>query len=249
LTGNIGLVQISGVSDLARLREMAEKQIFSISEKFKQQLRTIFVQQNLPESDAYILERIGKASEWFQDKFSLIFDDLMQKFHMETDNKELGKKTHNALNDLKQEIHVKLAGIKSCEKRFSPPQYLRTISKAEVDFIPGKIKKSQTPVYSESDIEHPELFRRLKDWRSRKAGEQGLAHYQILHQRVLIQIVVNLPGNRTDLKRIKGVGKKTFKKYGQDILALVAGYRQKRGIDREKLPDVADDAGKNTSSE
>jgi superfamily II DNA helicase RecQ len=52
----------------------------------------------------------------------------------------------------------------------------------------------------------------------------------------LIQIAVNLPGNRTDLKKIKGVGKKTFKKYGQDILALVAGYRQKRGIDREKLP-------------
>jgi hypothetical protein len=236
LAGNIGLVQISGVSDMVRLREMAEKQIFSVSEKFKQQLRTIFVQQGQPESDAYILERISKASEWFQDKFSLVFDDLVQKFHMETDNKDLGKKIDNALNDLKQEIHVKLAGIKSCEKRFYPPHYLRTISKAEVDFIPGKGKKPRAPVYSESDIEHPELFRNLKDWRSRKAKEQGLSHSQILHQRVLIQIAVNLPGNRTDLKKIKGVGKKTFKKYGQDILALVAGYRQKRGIDREKLP-------------
>jgi hypothetical protein len=249
LTGNIGLVQISGVSDMVRLREMAEKHIFTVSEKFKQQLQTIFVQQGLPESDAYILERIGKASEWFQDKFSLIFDDLVQKFQMETDNKELGKKIGNAQNNLKQEILVKLAGIKSCEKRFSPPHYLRSISKAEVDFIPEKGKKSQPPVYSESDIKHPELFRHLKDWRSRKAKEQGLAHFQILHQRVLIQIVVNLPGNRTDLKRITGVGKKTFKKYGQDILALVADYRQKRGIDREKLPDVEDDAGKNTSSE
>jgi superfamily II DNA helicase RecQ len=178
------------------------------------------------------LERIGKASAWFQDKFSLIFDDLVQKFQMETDNKELGKKIGNALNNLKQEIFVKLAGIKSCEKGFSPPHYLRAISKAEVEFLPGKEKKYQTPDYSESDIEHPQLFQRLKDWRSRMAKDRGLAHFQILHQRVLIQIVVNLPDNRTDLKKIKGVGKKTLEKYGKDILALVAGYRKKHGIDK-----------------
>jgi hypothetical protein len=230
LAGNSGLVQISGVSNMVRLREMAEKQIFTVSEKFKQQLRTIFIKQSLPESDAHILERIGKASDWFQDKFSLIFDDLVQKFQMETDNKELGKKLGNALNNLKQEILVKLAGIKSCQKGFSAPHYLRAISKAEVDFIPEKGKKSQPPVYSESDIEHPVLFRRLKEWRSRKAKQQGLAQFQILHQQVLIQIVVSLPDNRRDLKKIKGVGKKTLEKYGQDILALVAGYRKKHGV-------------------
>jgi GTPase SAR1 family protein len=224
LAGNSGLIQISGVSDMVRLLEMAEKQIFTVSEKFNQQLRTIFEKKSLPESDAYILDRIGKASGWFQDKFFFNFNDLVQKLQMETDNKELGKKIGNALNNLKQEILVKLAGIKSCEKGFSPPHYLRAISKAEVDFIPEKGKKSQTPLYRESDIEHPELFRHLMDWRSRKAKEQGLAHFQILHQRVLIQIVVNLPDNRTDLKKIKGVGKKTLKKYGEDILALVTGY-------------------------
>ncbi len=248
LAGNTRLVQISGVSDLVRLRELADKQIFVVSEKFKQQLRTIFLQQSLPESDVYILERIGKASQWFQDNFSLIFDDLVQNFQMETDNKELRKKTDNALNNLKQEILLKLAGIKSCEKGFSPPRYLRSISKAEVAFIPEKRKKSQTPVYSETDIEHPELFRHLKDWRSRMAKKQGLAHFQILHQRVLIQIVVNLPDNRTHLKKIKGVGKKTLEKYGDDILALVAGYRKKHGIDRVKLPDAKNKVGKNTSS-
>jgi len=234
LAGNSGRVQISGVSDMVRLREMAEKQIFTVSEKFKQQLQTIFINQGLPESDAYILERIGKASEWFQDKFSLIFDDLVQKFQMETDNKEIGKKIGNALNNLKQEIFVKLAGIKSCDKGFSPPHYLRSISKAEVDFNPESGKKSHPPDYSESDIEHPELFRHLKDWRSRMAREKGLPPFQILHQRALIQIAVNLPDNRMHLKNIKGVGKKTLENYGEDILALVADYRQKHGMDGVK---------------
>jgi hypothetical protein len=227
LAGNAGLVQISGVPDVVGLRESAEKQIFAVSEKFKQQLRTIFEQQRLPESDAYILERVNKASKWFQNKFSMIFDDLLQNFQMETDNKEIAKKIGNALNNLKQEILVKQAGITSCEKGFSPPRYLRAISNTELTYIPEKEKKSQAPVYNESDIEHPELFRQLKDWRSRMAKERGLAHYQILHQRVLIQIAVNLPDNRARLKKINGVGKKTLEKYGDDILALVADYRNK----------------------
>ena len=249
LAGNSGLVQISGVSDMVGLREMAEKQIFTVSEKFKQQLQTIFIRQSLPESDAYILERIGKASEWFQDKFSLIFDDLVQKFQMETDNKEIGKKISNALNNLRQEIFVKLAGIKSCEKGFSPPHYLRSISMAEIAVIPEKVKKPHPPDYSESDIEHPALFGQLKDWRSRMAKEKGLPHFQILHQRALIQIAVNLPDSITHLKKIKGVGKKTLENYGEDLLALVADYRQKHVIDGVKLPVVKDDPGKNTSSE
>jgi PIF1-like helicase/HRDC domain len=244
VAGNRDLVQVSGVSDMARLREMAEKHIFTVSQKFKQQLQTLFVQQNLPESDGYILERIAKASVWFQDKFSVIFDDLVQNCRIETDNKELGKKIANALNNLKQEIQLKFAGIQSCEKGFSPPRYLRAISKAQIDFSPEKGKKIQSPDYSESDIEHPRLFQRLKDWRSRMAKEQDLAHFQILHQRVLIQIVVSLPENKTDLKKIKGVGKKTIEKYGKDILALVTGYRKSHGIDSVKLPDVKNGPGK-----
>jgi uncharacterized protein YpbB len=81
------------------------------------------------------------------------------------------------------------------------------------------------------------------------AREQGLAQFQILHQQVLIQIVVNLPGNRTDLKKIKGVGKKTLEKYGQYILALVAGYRKNHDINRVKRPDATVDSGKSTSPE
>jgi len=92
------------------------------------------------------------------------------------------------------------------------------------------------------------LFRQLKDWRSRTAKEQGLAHFQILHQRVMIQIAVNLPGNKTHLKKINGVGKKTLEKYGTDILALVADYRKKHGIERVKLPEDKNDSGEKTAS-
>ncbi|MBL0712376.1 MAG: helix-turn-helix domain-containing protein [Desulfosarcina sp.] len=246
LLGNAGVVQLSGVTDLRQLEKMAAEEIFVVSRNFKRQLDTIFAGGDLPESNAHILERIGKASTWFRDKFSFIFEESMQKLHVDTDNTELRKKIGNALNNLKKEIAIKLAGVHSCEKGFSPSRYLRAVSAAEIDFRPHKEKKPSPPAYSESDVDHPELFQNLKDWRSRMAEGKKVAHFQILHQRVLIQIAVCLPDNTSDLKKIKGVGQKTVENYGQELVALVCAYRQKHGIDRVLLPEPKNPAGEGT---
>ena len=236
LLGNASVVQVSGIEDVHQLKVRAEKDIFIVSENFKRQLCTIFADGGLPESDAVILERISKASVWFQEKFTEIFKESVQKLRVETDNAELRKKIWNALNNLKKEIAVKIAGIQSCEKGFTPSRFLHTVSAAEIDFTPEKEKKRRTPAYTESDVAHPELFQILKDWRSRKAGEEGIAHFQILHQQVLLQIVVCLPDNAADLKKIHGVGKKTIEKYGEELVKLVLTYRKKYGIDEIILP-------------
>ncbi len=237
LLSNASVVHVSGGADIRRLEKMATEDIFVISDNFKRQLRTIFADGGLPESDAVVLERITKASTWFQEKFAVIFEESVQKMHVETDNRELLKKIGNALNNLKQEIAVKVAGVQSCEKRFSPSSYLRAVSVAEIDFTPAKEKKKQTPEYTGSDVDHPELFKTLKEWRSRKAREEEVAHFQILHQRVLIQIVVYLPDNVADLGKIKGVGKKTIEKYGDELVAQVLAYRKKQGIVKVVLPE------------
>ena len=247
LLGNASRVQVSGAPDIGQLQEMAEERIFMVSEKFRQQLNAIFPEGGLPDSDAHVLERIQKASAWFQDKFPLIFDDLSRKMHVATDNKELEKKIGDALNNIRQEISVTLAGIESCKNGFSPSKYLRSISKAEIEFVPETGKKSQEPVYSESDIQYPELFQELRDWRSRKAKENEIPHFQVLHQRVLIQIVMNLPDRAEDLKKIRGVGKKTFEKYGEELLSMVGSYREKHGITQALLPNPKETLEKGAS--
>ena len=230
LSGNTGLVQISGITDMNRILESAHEHIFIISEKFKQQLRSCFPEKSPPVPDAYIQERTRKASHWFRNKFSLIFDDLMEKLIVETDNKALGKKIKNAVNNLKKEIIVKLAGIKSCQNEFLPSAYLRAVSKAEIEFTPGKPDKSPAPSYEASDIEHPELFNLLREWRLNLSKERGVPAFQILHQKVLIHIVVSLPDTTGDLEKIKGVGPKTLANYGGDIVAMVVAYKKKHDI-------------------
>ncbi len=237
LIGNAGVIQVSGVADIRHLEKMAAEDIFVVGDKFNNQLRTIFTDSDLPGSNPHILERISKASKWFQEKLAFIFGDSVQKMHIDTDNSELRKKITNTLNNIKTEVAVKLAGVQCCEKGFSPSSYLRAVSSAEIDFLPQKGKKTQPPAYTEADVIHPELFQSLKEWRSRKAEEKEVAHFQILHQRVLIQIVVCLPDNTIDLGKIKGVGKKTVEKYGEDLVALVSSYRQKHRIEKVALPD------------
>jgi superfamily II DNA helicase RecQ len=239
LRENAKLVRVSGVQDMTRLQETSREQIFTVSEKFKQQLHSLFTAQTLPESDAHIQERAGKASQWFRDKFSLIFNEPVQNLRVETDNKELGKRISNSLNHLKSELAVKLAGIISCENGFSPSRYLRSLSKAGTDFAPQKEKKPPEPSYSRSDIEHEELFDLLKVWRSKKAKEKNLAHFQILHQQVLIRIAVTLPDNLADLEKINGIGKKILEKYGTELLEMVTAYRKANGIEKVTPPDIS----------
>ncbi len=238
LVSNDRVVRISGIENIRGLEKISTKDIFVVSENFKQQLRTIFTDEGLPESDAVILERIGKASIWFKEKFAAIFEESVPKLHVETDNTELRRKIDNALSNLKKEIAVKVAGIKCCEKGFSPSSFLRTVSAAEIDFTPEKGKKRRPPAYTESDIAHPELFRILKDWRSRKAKKEEVAHFQVLHQRILIRIVVCLPDNIADLKKINGVGKRTIEKYGEELVELVLAYRKKHKIEKVVLPEL-----------
>lgn len=237
LHSNAARVQLYGVSDVGRLRDMAVNGIFPVSEKFRRQLREAFQNNALPETDAYILERTAKACQWFQEQFALIFDDLVQKFQVETDNKELARRIDNTLNNFRQDIRVKRAGIASCENGFSPSRYLRAVSSAEMEDSPETKSKPSAPEYGESDIAHPEVFQQLKDWRSAKAGEQGVPPYQILHQRVLIQIAVTLPSNLAELKAVKGVGEKTIEKYGAELLNIVGAYREKNGIEAVILPE------------
>jgi hypothetical protein len=240
VSANARVIQVLGVPDISQREEMARKDIFSVSEKFKQQLNAFFGRQSLPDSDPQILERVSKASAWFQDKFFIAFDDIVQKMVVETDNKELGKKINNALENLKQEIRIKQAGIQSCSNGFSPILYQHAIANAEIDALPvkktSKVKKSQTPVYTQSDIDHPELFQTLKEWRAQRAKEQELAHFKILHQSVLVQLAVCLPDNETDLEQIKGMGPKTMEKYGEDLLEIVNAYRKEKGIKTVILP-------------
>ncbi|WP_419657037.1 Helicase domain protein [Desulfosarcina variabilis str. Montpellier] len=236
ILGNPGVVHVASGQDLRALQNQAEGEIISVGEKFGRQLQGLFAADRLPADDAAVLERITKASAYFQEKIEIGVGQAIPSLAIDSDNKAILKKVNLARKRLQEEIDVKLAAVKSCAQGFSADHYFRAISAAVTGSKPTT-PKPQAATYSETDITHRDLFEILKAWRSEKAQSEGVAHFQVMHQKPLIQIAINLPDSLTALKNIKGIGKQLAKRYGEELVTLVGDYRKKHDIQTVTLPD------------
>lgn len=244
LTRNAGLLQVTGVPESGSLEKQCREEIFQVGENFKRQLQGLFLAKSLPEEDIAIRERIGKASGYFDDRLNTLLLPFIANIQVDTDNKEIRKKIRDALKALTQEAAVKLAAVRACRDGFSPAGYLRAVAAAAIDLKPVREKK-QSVAIDDSAVGHPILFQNLKDWRASKARTAGVPHYQILHQKTLVQIAVLLPDSLAALKKIKGIGPRLAEKYGSELVELVVEYRREQGIVEAALPEPA----RNTTGE
>ncbi len=238
VSGSRGVLFISGAADIDKMTDSAEQGIFSVSEKFKNQLAANFSETCLPVSDKYIQDRVKKASAWFRENMDAVFADTLQNLAVETDNKALGRKANRVLDELKQQVAIKFSCIESCSDGFCVSGYLKSIAQVKLASAKAKPAKFEGPVFSESDIEHPELFAMLKKWRLETARDKNIAVFMVMHQKVLIQIAVRMPETEDELKKIKGVGRKTLENYGSAILAIVSDYKDRCGQDRAAPQDI-----------
>ena len=67
------------------------------------------------------------------------------------------------------------------------------------------------------------VFERLRAWRGATAKEQGVPAYVIFHDATLRQIAVERPTTLAELSGVSGVGENKLAKYGEQLLAALAG--------------------------
>jgi ATP-dependent DNA helicase RecQ len=67
------------------------------------------------------------------------------------------------------------------------------------------------------------LFNTLRDWRSERAKQDGVPSYVISNNRQPAEVVKARPATLAALGAIEGFGDAKLKKYGQELLALIAG--------------------------
>jgi len=83
-----------------------------------------------------------------------------------------------------------------------------------------------------------ELLEKLKKWRNAKAHDENVVLYRVFQNSVLEFLAMFEPKTEEEFLRIKGIGKRKFEKYGEDILKLIKGdkialsSRRKVGIPR-----------------
>ncbi len=252
LLNNSAVVQVSGGGDLQELTRKTREEIRVVGENFRRQLAHLLESGTLPEADPVILERTDKASIYFQDKLETTILPFLAHLQMDTDNKEIRKRIKKALSFLQEEAAIKLSAVKSCRKGFSPTRYLRAVATAALDLRP--VGKPAATAADESDIAHPDLFEKLKNWRAQKASEKGVPHFHIMHQKTLIGIAVNMPENLTGLKKVKGIGPRLAERYGLELITIVSDYCREHDIlktstQEDKEEPQSEDVKTNTRQE
>jgi len=219
------VVRVLGVEDLAALAARIEASIFGVSEKFLRQLERHAARHAEPTTDAAVLERIGKASAYFKGQVTADLVPLGE-VRVETDNKELARRVREALQRLSEEVAAALAAFEACTQGYSPSQVIRARAKAAQAEERGRSRRQAGT--APADVDRGEVLERLRQWRDEQARRQRLHPYQVVHQKALLQIARELPASLKALRSIPGVGKRTMKKYGVELIELVAEYRREK---------------------
>ena len=109
-------------------------------------------------------------------------------------------------------LEKRLAGVAGLEQAFPAKKDEEPLA----DSI-GEAGK-ETRKLDESEIE---LYKRLEEWRGRKANEENLAPFVIAKNAWLKEIVKMRPAEPAELVKILGFGERRVNKYGREIIALV----------------------------
>ena len=230
---NENTLTTAALEKVIRWIEDAKANVFSISEKFQNQLRGLFSANTLPEDQEEIQERIQKGSVYFLGKINSLYIDL-KKIPILTENQKLEKLAKDNLKNLEKELFIKKTCLNASQKVFSAAHYLKLKVNTELDFEntkTSKSKSSSTTTYGiPGDTSHPDLYTRIKYWRDLLAADEEVKPYKIIPIKTITDLTRVLPTDTATLLHVSGIGKNKIKKYGLEILKIVSEYCKERGI-------------------
>ncbi|WP_372772422.1 helix-turn-helix domain-containing protein [Mangrovibacterium sp.] len=204
-------------------------EIIPLSAKFMRQVNELSSHSEDIENNEELQERVKKASQYFHERLLKEWQEELKSASFETDNHAVKKDVQERLLKMKSMLQVKLTCWQLCTNGLVVSDFLSVRAKALLTGVP-EAKETATPTKG-IDTKNPELFRKLQVWRKELSEERDVPAFQILTQKALVAIVNELPSNSKALLAIKGVGKKTIKLYGKDILQLLADYVRDKDLD------------------
>jgi hypothetical protein len=210
-----------GLSQFTTLVAKTATEVFSIAEKFAPQLQSYFSQPELPEENESLRERLRKAGGYFSSKLNSEFMSEVKQIDLITDDKAVLKRARQFLQNIEKEVLIKHACFVSCQRGFSVSGYVRAKTTAELD---SRESTPDVPAEVPDNTPHPDLYRRLLKWRDVIAEELDTTLQEVLPTRSLHEVVRLLPTDRSSLKKISGIGRGRLKRFGADLVGIVAKY-------------------------
>ncbi|WP_116125883.1 HRDC domain-containing protein [Lewinella sp. IMCC34183] len=231
-------VQGEALEEVREIRPRLEE-IAKVCRGFSLQLNGYARADELPAEHAELTGRLEKARAYLLPRLRELYGELGQLSFM-SDNQKVYETVSERLKQAGLSLLLKLRGLESLEGGLDPDRYVRARADATLEF--AKQDRTATPRRSvPKTTRHPLLYERLTEWRTAQAAATDIPPYRILHNSVLLGIADTLPGDRDALLSISGVGKRSFERYGADLLALVEAYAGEHDLDLSagqlELPD------------
>jgi ATP-dependent DNA helicase RecQ len=156
----------------------------------------------------------GAGADLTQKEWSAILRQAVAGGLLDVDHDDFGalKLTAAARPVLKGEAEVVLRRIR--EKAAKPKRRER-----------GGGTGAPSAAVAELPRADQELFERLRRWRAEQARAQGVPPYVVFWDATLAAIAANKPAGDDDLAVIAGLGTAKRRRYGPDVLAVVADWR------------------------
>ncbi len=115
-----------------------------MTQRFLQQLPAYFTQEQLPEENLTLQERVRKGAAYFQTVLGQELLPLLHTLPTDCDNKQVRELLLEATDELEKELFSKLRSFDSCREGFGALPYLQARNRAELDFQPER-KKYERP--------------------------------------------------------------------------------------------------------
>jgi hypothetical protein len=205
--------------------------LIEVSEKFHLQLNELLNREVDAESNVLLQERVKKAGEYFSVKLEASLKDFLDGFSVETDNKVVRKSVSEAMERIRKEGVTKLACLNAARSGFEISKYLTARAKSAIDIPAVRSHPAKSVEDTTGIIQHPVLFRQIKEWRNIKAREMELPHYMILPQKTMVTLSNFVPQSIAALHLVKGMGKLKSEKFGDELLNIIISYCKKEKIE------------------
>ena len=218
--------------------ETYKSEIGEVASKFLTFISNVVASNaNENEKITKILKRSCDGKTYFLEKLDAINNLLFDLLDVELDNGDDNDELQELIITVAIEKEIKFRLLTYISQNFETKSYLKlrntilaegnsleltSISNKKSSKTENKSKKSKSERgVVEDDVKDKRLFEILRSWRREKAQEMNLPAYFILSQKGLISLANEKPLTKQEFIALKGLGKKTFDNYGEEILQMI----------------------------
>jgi hypothetical protein len=206
------------------------------AEKFQSQLKTLFQQEEKPEPDTRLRERINAAAVYFTAGQNKLIE-LLQKSPAVTNSRIHAKEFNDSVKEIFAQLSMKKYLLEGFSGKFEMESYHWrkkhfVLPALAVNAYAGASKqKNESP--------HPQLQQQLRKLRDSICSKKDLPIYIVAGSNTLNEMARYLPQSLAELRKISGFGDAKIGQYGQQFLEIILGYCRERNLVsliHEKIP-------------